>query len=62
MEHNSFDDQIFGDFGDSLTPLGPKPIQAHHINSHHHHQPQQLSHHQQTGNIELNVELTRNMT
>lgn len=34
MEHNSFDDQIFGDFGESLTPLGPKPMQAHHI-AHH---------------------------
>lgn len=58
MEHNSFDDQIFGDFGDSLTPLGPKPIQAHHINSHHHHhQSQQLSHHQQPGNHSIHVML-----
>lgn len=62
MEHTSFDDQIFGDFGDSLTPLGPKPIQAHHITHnnlphHHHHQPQQLSHHQQSGNHSIHVML-----
>lgn len=55
MEHNSFDDQIFGDFGDSLTPLGPKPIQAHHIShNNHHHQPQ---HHQQSGNHSIHVML-----
>ncbi|KAL5274068.1 repo family protein [Megaselia abdita] len=57
MEPSTFDEQIFGDFGDSLTPLGPKPTQAHHINNHHHHHHQQQLSHHQSGNHSIHVML-----